>query len=1073
MVAMEMESAGPSAKREQLAAPAIHGNVPLPVVPTAEARHMEPAVAERSQEPPPGAEEDEEESLDHISRLPDHVLGEIISLLTIMEGTRTQVLASRWRHLWRAAPLNLDFSSLPGSNSMLPSRCAVVNAILAAHQGSGRRLCLPARHLQCRDDDVDVDAWLRSTALDNLQELEFYFCCAKHYDPELVIEALLPPPASIFRFSSTLRAATISNCYLVDDTVETLRFPHLRKLALIASIIIMSSSASAIAAAGAAAASLTAALGAPPTEKLSRHNHLFWKMQVLPALRGAQVMGLLDGTDAAPAKTVEIDDRDGKKVAIPNSEYAVWLARDQTLMSYLVKGLDMDLLSQVVGSEHASDLWSTIEGLFTSQSRSRVNMLRGALVNTKKNELTVPQFLSKMRGFASELAAAGKVVDDDELKGYILGGLQGPYTPFVASMNATPNTSLTDMCAQLQAFDDREVLLAESTQAVPVFQSSANAAARGGSVPPRPTEPRRGDGGYGGYREGGGGYRDRRDDYRRDDYRRDDRGDYRDRRDDRGGYRRDDRGGGQYRRDDMQRRDGGGGRGRDDRGAPKGGRGRGRTPTRFVDTTCQICKKYGHPASECWWRYADRDDDDDDRRNDRNEKGAYGVDTNWYMDTGATDHITGQLDKLHTRDDYRGRDQVHDASGTDTSTNSAATGEDLGSNGAEMSSNQYTQHFSPGAEHETDSAEAEGSPVQRAAASRAAPSPDRSLGATPPSSSPAADSAGARHHPGHAQDDRAPHTPATHTPPDAAPGGNSPDPSPASSPSGDLGQADSDSVSDLEPDPADHDSPHGSSVAAPSAVSPTPALRTIRTRLQQGIRKPRQYTDGTIRYGLLTVAGEPTDLREALQDVQWKKAMDDEYTALMDNKTWHLVPPSSNKNLIDCKWVYRVKKRADGTVERYKARLVAKGFKQRYGIDYEDTFSPVVKAATVRLVLSVAVSQGWSLRQLDVKNAFLHGVLEEEVYMKQPPGFVDPRFPHHICKLDKSLYGLKQAPRAWYARLSAKLQDLGFLPSKADTSLFLYHRKDNSAEMLPWNPVTSSLCDILRAERENARVNDT
>ncbi|KAK1698167.1 hypothetical protein QYE76_014864 [Lolium multiflorum] len=231
---MEMESAGPSAKREQLAAPAIHGNPLLPVVATGQAKNLEPAVAERSQEPPPGAEEDEEESLDHISRLPDHVLGEIISLLTIMEGTRTQVLASRWRHLWRAAPLNLDFSGLPASNSMLPSRCAVVNAILAAHQGSGRRLCLPARHLQCGADavDVDVDAWLRSTALDNLQELEFYFCCAKHCDPELVIEALLPPPASIFRFSSTLRAATIGNCCLVDDTVETLRFPHLRKLAL-------------------------------------------------------------------------------------------------------------------------------------------------------------------------------------------------------------------------------------------------------------------------------------------------------------------------------------------------------------------------------------------------------------------------------------------------------------------------------------------------------------------------------------------------------------------------------------------------------------------------------------------------------------------------------------------------------------------------------------------------------------------------------------------------------------------------------------------------------------------------
>ena len=88
------------------------------------------------------------------------------------------------------------------------------------------------------------------------------------------------------------------------------------------------------------------------------------------------------------------------------------------------------------------------------------------------------------------------------------------------------------------------------------------------------------------------------------------------------------------------------------------------------------------------------------------------------------------------------------------------------------------------------------------------------------------------------------------------------------------------------------------------------------------------------------------------------------------------------------------------------------------------------------------MSQGWSLRQLDVKNAFLHGVLEEEVYMKQPPGFVDSRFPHHICRLDKSLYGLKQAPHAWYARLSTKLQELGFIPSKADTSLFLLIKLD-------------------------------
>jgi hypothetical protein len=132
-----------------------------------------------------------------------------------------------------------------------------------------------------------------------------------------------------------------------------------------------------------------------------------------------------------------------------------------------------------------------------------------------------------------------------------------------------------------------------------------------------------------------------------------------------------------------------------------------------------------------------------------------------------------------------------------------------------------------------------------------------------------------------------------------------------------------------------------------------------------------------------------------------------------------------------------VKRKADGTIDRNKARLVAKGFKQCYGIDYEDTFSPVVKAATIQFVLSVAMSRNWSLRQLDVQNTFLHGVLEEEVYMKQPPGFLDASHLGYVYKLDKALYGLKQAPRAWYSQLSAKLVHLGFHASKVGTSLFI------------------------------------
>jgi hypothetical protein len=174
-----------------------------------------------------------------------------------------------------------------------------------------------------------------------------------------------------------------------------------------------------------------------------------------------------------------------------------------------------------------------------------------------------------------------------------------------------------------------------------------------------------------------------------------------------------------------------------------------------------------------------------------------------------------------------------------------------------------------------------------------------------------------------------------------------------------------------------------------------------------------------------------------------------------------------------------VLKRADGSIDRYKARLVAKGFKQRYGIYYEDTFSLVVKIATIRMVLALSISRGWSLRQLDVKNAFLHGVLEEEVFMKQPPGFENPHAPHHICKLDKALYGLKQAPRAWYSRLSTKLCDLGLTPSKVDTSLFLFNKEGITMFVLIYIDdiiVTSSsnyaITALLRDLNKNFAIKD-
>jgi hypothetical protein len=136
--------------------------------------------------------------------------------------------------------------------------------------------------------------------------------------------------------------------------------------------------------------------------------------------------------------------------------------------------------------------------------------------------------------------------------------------------------------------------------------------------------------------------------------------------------------------------------------------------------------------------------------------------------------------------------------------------------------------------------------------------------------------------------------------------------------------------------------------------------------------------------------------------------------------------------------VYKIKRKVDGSLDHNKARLVAKGFKQQYEIDYGETFSPVVKSVIIRVILSLAVSRGWMIRQLDVQNAFLHGYLEEEVYMRQPSGYEDKNQSHYVCRLDKSLYGLKQASRAWYARLSVKLLQLEFKVSKTDNSLFYF-----------------------------------
>lgn len=207
-----------------------------------------------------------------------------------------------------------------------------------------------------------------------------------------------------------------------------------------------------------------------------------------------------------------------------------------------------------------------------------------------------------------------------------------------------------------------------------------------------------------------------------------------------------------------------------------------------------------------------------------------------------------------------------------------------------------------------------------------------------------------------------------------------------------------------------------------SAVVDAPR-HAMSTRSKHGISKPKQiFSLLATPFSLL-----PKSHIQALQDPNWNPSMTMEYNAIVKSDTFDLVPRPPNNNIVRSMWLYKHKYDADGNFKCHKSRLVANGKSQEHGIDYDETFSPVVKPATVRYVLHVALAKDWPVHQLHVQNAFLHGTLDEEVYMFQPPGFVDPLKPTHVCKLKRSIYGLKQAPRAWNARFVSFITNNGFI----------------------------------------------
>ncbi|KAL5819990.1 hypothetical protein ACOSQ4_023832 [Xanthoceras sorbifolium] len=230
---------------------------------------------------------------------------------------------------------------------------------------------------------------------------------------------------------------------------------------------------------------------------------------------------------------------------------------------------------------------------------------------------------------------------------------------------------------------------------------------------------------------------------------------------------------------------------------------------------------------------------------------------------------------------------------------------------------------------------------------------------------------------------------------------------------------------------------------SPETVQEEPSAPELRRSSR--VPKPIQRYSPSLHYLLLIDSGEPECYDEAMQvedSVKWESAMRDEMDSLMSNQTWELAELPLGKKALHNKWVFRIKEEHNGN-KRYKARMVVKGFQQKEGIDYNEIFSPVVKLTTIRLVLKIVAAENLHLEQLDVKTVFLHGDLEEEIYMRQPEGFKEAGKENLVCRLKKSLYGLKQAPRQWYKKFDSFMSSSGFTRCQADHCCYI-KRFDNS-----------------------------
>jgi hypothetical protein len=182
--------------------------------------------------------------------------------------------------------------------------------------------------------------------------------------------------------------------------------------------------------------------------------------------------------------------------------------------------------------------------------------------------------------------------------------------------------------------------------------------------------------------------------------------------------------------------------------------------------------------------------------------------------------------------------------------------------------------------------------------------------------------------------------------------------------------------------------------------------------------------------------GEPATFEEARHEQSWIKAMREEMASIEQNQTWKLVDLPRGHRAIGLKWVFKLKRNEAGNTIKHKARLVAKWYVQQQGVDYDEVFAPVARMESIRVLLAIAAQEGWFVHHMDVKSAFLHGELKEEVYVQQPPGFLAAGHEGKVLKLHKALYGLRQAPRAWNVKLDNSLQVMGYARCASEYGMY-------------------------------------